>query len=154
MTTKLDLDAVLRVLAEALGGPLTVTRMSALSGGASAETWAIDVTDAAGTQRPLILRRSAVDGDTELRVPRRIEALTQRAAGEAGVPVANVLTIFDDDPALGWGYVMERLEGETIPRKLLRDARFEAARTQLVGDCGGALAAIHSVPLAGLPALT
>jgi len=153
MTTKIDLDAVRRVLAEVLRGPITVTRMAALSGGASAETWAIDVTDAAGSERPLILRRSAGEGGSGLRVPRRIEALTQRAAGEAGVPVANVLAIFDDDPALGSGYVMERLEGETIPRKLLREARFAAARAQLAGECGGALAAIHRVPLAGLPAL-
>jgi hypothetical protein len=40
---------------------------------------------------------------------------------------------------------VERLDGETIPRKLLRDPEWAAARSVLTAQCGGALAAIHSV---------
>jgi aminoglycoside phosphotransferase (APT) family kinase protein len=40
------------------------------------------------------------------------------------------------------------VEGETIPRKLLRDDEFAAARPLLAGQCGEALAAVHSMPVA------
>ena len=46
---------------------------------------------------------------------------------------------------------MDRLEGETIPRKILRDERFSAARAVLARDCGEALALIHSVASDHLP---
>jgi hypothetical protein len=56
---------------------------------------------------------------------------------------------------LGTGWlVVERLDGETIPRKILRDPEWEAARAALTDQCGRALAAIHSIDpdaIAGLP---
>ncbi len=153
MPEALDHGALLRVLESVLPGPLTVTRAVALTGGASADTHAVDVRDGGGTEHALIVRRTA-GGESagDPGVSKRVEALTQRAAAESGVPAAPVLALFDD-PALGSGYVMERLAGETIPRKLLRDARFAAARSGLVGDCARALAAIHRVPRAALPEL-
>ncbi len=50
--------------------------------------------------------------------------------------------------------VVERLDGETIPRKILRDAEWAAARAALTAQCGRALAAIHTIDphaIAGLP---
>jgi aminoglycoside phosphotransferase (APT) family kinase protein len=41
---------------------------------------------------------------------------------------------------------MERVEGETIPRKILRDAAFASARPKLAGRCGEILAAVHRMP--------
>lgn len=154
MTTKVDPAAVLRVLAGALPAPLAVSRITPLTGGASAETCAVDLTDATGAAHALILRRDAGGGSAfNPGVGKREEALAQRAAGAAGVPVAAVVAIFSDDPDLGSGYVMQRLDGETIPRKLLRDERYAGARQALVTDCARALAAIHATPVAGLPAL-
>ena len=49
---------------------------------------------------------------------------------------------------------MERIEGETIPRRILRDAEWAAARRALTAQCGRALAAIHTIApdtIAGLP---
>jgi Ser/Thr protein kinase RdoA (MazF antagonist) len=60
----------------------------------------------------------------------------------------------DGDPVgAGW-LVVERLEGETIPRKILRDDEWAAARQQLGAQCGQALAAIHDIgpdSIEGLP---
>jgi len=53
--------------------------------------------------------------------------------------------------SLGDGYVMRRLEGETIPRKLMRDDRFAGARKVLIDECARALAAIHRTPVSELP---
>ncbi len=48
---------------------------------------------------------------------------------------------------------MDRVEGETIPRKILRDAPFAAARPKLAHQLGHVLAGIHGLPLAQLPEL-
>jgi aminoglycoside phosphotransferase (APT) family kinase protein len=41
---------------------------------------------------------------------------------------------------------MERLEGETIPRRILRDDAYADARPRLAAQCGALLAALHRVP--------
>jgi aminoglycoside phosphotransferase (APT) family kinase protein len=48
---------------------------------------------------------------------------------------------------------MARVEGETIPRKILRDAEFAQARPKLARQLGGVLAGIHGLDLARLPEL-
>lgn len=144
--------AIARVLAEVLPAPVAVTGLVALTGGASADTWALDATDGSGAEHALIVRRGAGRGGISLGLDARAEPLVQRAAGAAGVPVAEVVAIFDDQ-TLGTGYVMRRLAGETIPRKLLRDPGFAAARARLAGDCARALAAVHGVAVAALPAM-
>src|SRR4029077_9388705 len=70
------------------------------------------------------------------------EAALLRAAAEAGVPVPRVVA--EDDEHL----VVERIEGETIPRKILRDEQYAPALPKLAVQCGEALAAIHSIPRA------
>src|SRR5262249_19533435 len=53
--------------------------------------------------------------------------------------------------ALGTPFiVMDRVEGETIPRRILRDESLAAARKSLVSQCATALARIHAVPVDGL----
>jgi aminoglycoside phosphotransferase (APT) family kinase protein len=144
--------AVAGVLATVLPAPVTVTELHSLSGGASADTWSLDVLDAAGVAHALIVRRGAGRGGVSLGLDARVEPLVQRAAVRAGVPAAEVVAIFDD-PVLGAGYVMRRLTGETIPRKLLRDPAFGAALSRLAGDSAAALRAIHAVPVDELPAI-
>jgi aminoglycoside phosphotransferase (APT) family kinase protein len=70
------------------------------------------------------------------------------------VPVAPVVTCSADLAALGAAYlVMEQVEGETIARKILRDAEFAHARTVLTRQWGAALAALHRIPLDVAPDL-
>lgn len=46
---------------------------------------------------------------------------------------------------------MERVEGETIPRKILRDPEFAGARSLMARQAGEIAARIHALPLASLP---
>jgi aminoglycoside phosphotransferase (APT) family kinase protein len=74
-----------------------------------------------------------------------MERALLEAAAAAGVPVPAVVAMgVGDDLGADW-LVVERLEGETIPRKILRDAEWDGARRALTGQCAGALAAIHTV---------
>jgi aminoglycoside phosphotransferase (APT) family kinase protein len=54
---------------------------------------------------------------------------------------------------LGSGFVMDRVEGETIPRKILRDEQYATARPHLAVQCGEIAARIHAVDVGGLPTL-
>jgi aminoglycoside phosphotransferase (APT) family kinase protein len=69
------------------------------------------------------------------------------------VPVAPVVASGRDDGfGAGW-MILDRLDGETIPRKLLRDPEYAGARASLVGQCARALAALHRLTPADLPGL-
>jgi aminoglycoside phosphotransferase (APT) family kinase protein len=146
-----DLAARLaEVVGAATGDRVSVTGLRRLSGGASRETWSFD---AEGPQRrlPLVLRRDApgLPSSTML-----LEARCLEAAAGAGVPVPRVLAASDDPAALGASFlVMQRIDGETIPRRILRDDGYAQARERLAGECAAALAGIHAVDpteLAGL----
>jgi aminoglycoside phosphotransferase (APT) family kinase protein len=129
----------------------TVEGVRRLSGGASRETFSLDLVTPEGV-RPLILQR--LRPGTAMPGPGMAgEAALIRAAGVLGVPVATVVAA-DDGAAVGSpAIVMGRLEGETIARKLLRDDEWVDARRQLVAQAGRALAAIHRVDPAVAPSL-
>ena len=65
-------------------------------------------------------------------------------AHDAGVPSPRVLHVLQPQDELGTGFIMERIEGETIPRKILRDdAVCPGARPKLARQLGG-VAGRHS----------
>ena len=74
-------------------------------------------------------------------------------AHDAGVPSPRVLHVLQPQDDLGTGFIMARVEGETIPRKILRDAQFARARPKLARQLGGVLAGIHGLALSQLPEL-
>ncbi|MFI5662577.1 phosphotransferase [Streptomyces sp. NPDC051684] len=136
-------------LAELWGGPVTVEGWRRLSGGASRDTWALDAVPEGGAARPLILRCDPPVKPSPEVMAR--EAAVLAAAEKAGVPVPGLL---DHGALLGRAHLlMERVEGETIPRRLLRDARFAAVRPGLARELGRILARIHAIPVASVPQL-
>ncbi len=125
-----------------------------LSGGASQETWSFDVVHPEGTVGAILRRAPQGYGAA----PGRAAGLAAEAAlitraFEASVPSPQVLHVLQPEDGLGIGFIMHRIEGETIPRKILRDAQFAAARPKLARQLGNVLARIHGLPLTQLPAL-
>jgi len=148
-----ELDSSLRSLLAGTTGDagVTIEDLRRLSGGASRETWSFDLVRTDGTRRRLILRRdppAAPKGNMGL------EAALISAAGAAGVPVPGLVTTSDDRSVLGSSFmVMERLEGETIPRRILRQPELAPARAGLARECGRILAALHSIAPDAVPGL-
>ncbi|WP_433324660.1 phosphotransferase family protein [Spirillospora sp. CA-294931] len=135
-------------LRELWGGGAEVTGLRRLPGGASRETWSFD---AAG--RGLILRCESPD-QTRIGAGLPVEAAAFTAARAAGVPVPEVLDAGDGTGAIPVPYLLqERLDGETIPRRLLRDERFAGVRSGLAAELGRLLAAIHAIPAGRVPGL-
>jgi aminoglycoside phosphotransferase (APT) family kinase protein len=129
-------------LANLLGAE--ITNLEPLAGGASRELWGFE----AGGRR-LVLRRDPPGDEAPERLARELEVL--RAAHRHGVPVPEPLGAL---PARdGGGLVMERIDGEAIPRRILREERFARARERLVGQMARAAAAVHAVPVDELSVL-
>jgi aminoglycoside phosphotransferase (APT) family kinase protein len=145
-------DRLRQVLAQALDqDDVALKDLHRLSGGASRETWSFDAVLADGSLLPLVLRRdppSAPKGNMAL------EAALISAAAAAGVPVPGLLTASDNREVLGSSFmVVDRLEGETIPRRILREPELAAARAGLARQCGQILAHLHSIPATAVPGL-
>jgi aminoglycoside phosphotransferase (APT) family kinase protein len=127
-----------------------------LTGGASRQTWSFDAVIERGAGAPevvpLILRRDLAPGASHM--AQAVECRLLAAVHAAGVPIPRVHREGDDSLGVPF-FLMERVEGETIARRILRDETFATARTTLIGDLAAALARIHRVPLAehGLDAL-
>ncbi|MEV4806017.1 phosphotransferase family protein [Nonomuraea sp. NPDC049421] len=138
------------IVEAAFGAGAEVVTCTRLPGGASRETWALDVVTGTGERHDLILRLDspglpAHDSAGGVGLGLAVEARLMRAAAEAGVPVPEIV-------ACGPSYIlMTRVAGETIPRRILRDDAFAAARPLLARQCGQALAAIHRMPLSVAP---
>lgn len=134
-----------------------VQELRRLSGGASRETWSLDLALPAGEAAPaetrgLILQRlraGTVSGGPGMSG----EAALIRAAARLGVPVPTVVAADEGDAIGAPCIVMARLEGETIARKLLRDDEWSEARRVLVAQAGAALAAIHRIDPDEVPTL-
>jgi aminoglycoside phosphotransferase (APT) family kinase protein len=45
-------------------------------------------------------------------------------AHDAGLPSPRVMHVLKPEDELGTGFIMQRIEGETIARKILRDEQF------------------------------
>jgi aminoglycoside phosphotransferase (APT) family kinase protein len=138
------MEDLARALAEVLGAT-EVTDVVRLSGGASRETFRF-----AADGRPLILQRQR-GGDIR---DMGVEASVLRAVHAVGMPTAEVIASSTDPSGVGAAFmVLGLVEGETIARKILRDADFEAARRDLPSQLGRALAQLHSVPVERVPGL-
>lgn len=72
------------------------------------------------------------------------------AAEAADVPVPRVRNILAPEDGLGEGAVTERVDGETIPARVLREPALADARKRMAAQCGRILASIHRVPVGKL----
>lgn len=116
-----------------------------LTGGASRDTWSVD-TEIEGQPVGLILRRDLGGQILEHALDRAAEyAVLQRAAaGNVKVPRPGWLCL-DADIAGAPFILMERLEGESIGRRIVRDPGFAEARKALPSQMAEQLARIHQI---------
>jgi aminoglycoside phosphotransferase (APT) family kinase protein len=139
------------------GTEVEVISVGPLPGGASRESWDVQVRvrtarEERAEERRLILLRDASRRAASPDKNVAVEAAAMAAARRAGVPVAEIYDC--GEGALGQAYLlMERLDGETIPRRLLRDEAYAAVRPHLARRLGEVLARIHQVDPDSVPGL-
>ena len=159
MAAAFDGNGVASALAPLLG-PVSVEGLTRLSGGASRETWAFDAVAPDGSRIELVLRRDPPSRPGEAGATRR-EAAAISAAAAVGLEVPDVLLVAEGPEPWGTaGMVMRRVAGQSIARRILRDAQYAKGRKALVGQLGRFAARLHAQaipvgfampdPLAGL----
>lgn len=142
-------SALEAALANATGSRVDIQALALTPGGASQEMWRLDLSVAEGPwagEYPLVMRRhagskiyaDALDPGREFRV--------LQAAHESGVPVPRPYWLFHN--LLGRdAFLMGRIEGETIGRRVVKEPALAEARKRLPSQLGAALAAIHQVEI-------
>ena len=146
-------SALNRLLSRLSPGVGAVGNLTRLSGGASQETWCFDI-PAGKDRRRIILRRAPTGySATFASAGLATEARLIELAGKNGVPSPRVLHVLRPEDELGDGFLMDYVKGESIPRKILRDAVFTEIRPKLAFELGKILARIHAMAAAGLEAL-
>jgi aminoglycoside phosphotransferase (APT) family kinase protein len=130
-----------------------------MPGGASRETWAFDAAPAehanprrASAVQSLVLRRDPPGAPSS---GLALEAELLAAAERAGVPVPRPVATGPAGGPLESAYVVvEHVEGETIPRRILRRVQEDGSGEVLAQQCGRILAALHAIApesVRGLP---
>jgi aminoglycoside phosphotransferase (APT) family kinase protein len=129
-------------------GALKVSKAVRLAGGASKEAWSVDLETGSG-QLEVLLRRAGggtINSET-LTLEQEFTVLGQ--AFKAGVTAPEPLTYLPD--CLGReAFVMRRLHGESVGRRVVSKPEFAAARAILPLRMAEELARIHAVSLDGL----
>ena len=118
-------------------GATGVTGAAKLSGGASQETWTFDIVHAGGRFGAILRRAPPGYGASPSRAAGLdAEATLMQLAHDAGLPSPKVMHVLQPRDQLGIGFIMQRIEGETIARKILRDEQFATARPILARQLG------------------
>lgn len=150
MTTETSQDLALsleRFLGSNFDPSATVTDFERLTGGASAEVFSFTLQTSEQEPQQLVLRMDAASGG--VMSPERLQEFELLAAAErAGVTVPRVYWKGAKDDGLpGAFFVMDRVRGEAIARRLLRDERYAATRQQLPVDLGRELVRTHAIDI-------
>jgi aminoglycoside phosphotransferase (APT) family kinase protein len=140
-------EAMQAALSGVLGREVEISEPLLLAGGASKEAWAVD----AGGER-LLVRRAAVGVIHRHTLSLAHEFAVLEAAHEAGVRVPRPYGYVADLDGRE-AFVMERLEGETIGRRIVQKPELAAARAALPLQLAEELARIHAIPRSRVPFL-
>ncbi|GAB90839.1 phosphotransferase family protein [Gordonia rhizosphera] len=139
-------DRIAARLGAIRGRDIAARTARVLPAGASRTTYAVTIDDGPA-EEALIVRAvpSARCGEGGLAG----EVAVLRAARDAGVPVPEVIDFSDsagEESVLGFPYViMNFVEGESIPRPILRDAAYATVRDDFARQAGWILARIHAM---------
>ena len=147
MSQQLRLELTKR-LPSLFGGPVEVTQLTLLAGGASMEAWALDARTPQGALS-LVLRRASggriYPDALSLEEEHALVAEAHRAGVKAPRPYGCLPDLLGHD-----AFLMERLSGETIGRRIVRLPELAQARALLPAQMGEELARIHALDRARL----
>lgn len=123
-----------------------------LTGGANMESWRIDYGPHSWVMRRMPPGIEDAGDDDRTGIDVDTEAHVIAAAIRHSVYAPKIIGSLISTDDLGSGFVMQRIDGETLPHKILDNPQYATATEQLTRQCARELAKIHSIPLAELPA--
>ncbi len=150
MRTLNDLSTRLEsYLAEIVQAPVQVLRPRRLAGGASRASLSIELEVASGPEKglhALVVRMDLGGVIHENALSRAEEFRVLEVAHRAGIKVPRPRWLCPDPAVLGTPFfVMDRIEGESIGRRIVREPSLARARQLLPRQLGEQLARIHAL---------
>src|SRR3954464_6037598 len=130
-------EALQPVLSAVLGREVEISEPVLLAGGASKEAWAVDADG-----EKLLVRPAAGGVIHKHTLSLELEFEVLQAAYEAGVKAPRPIAYIPDLDGRE-AFVMERLEGDTIGRRIVRKDELARAREALPVQMADELAKIH-----------
>lgn len=144
-------EPLTRVLERCIDGFESLQSVERLSGGASQETYRLEIR-ARGGEQTLALRRAAggyVREEGVVGPDLTAEAELIRLARKAGVPEPEIFAVLKPEDGIGDGFIMEWLEGEALGARIARADTFADIRPSLSRQAGEILARIHALEVGG-----
>jgi len=139
-----------KFIERSLRGGAEVVNPRRLTGGANMETWAFGYE---GNEYILRLQPEGSDaGPTFARIDLSIEADLIDRVQKHGVLAPRVFGTLRPEDNAGIGFLMEKVSGEALPHKLLKDPKYENALEKLPLQCAAELAKIHAINSRDIPA--
>ena len=114
--------------------------------GGSNRTVVFDLVEGNASRR-LVSRQETYSGEESPFLSPSDQFKVMRAAHRQGLPVPEPVFEYDSADQMGAGFVTAFVAGETMPKKILSDPAFAAARTRLAGQLGEFLAGLNRVSL-------
>ncbi len=142
-------DKLEQVLIARLPGCQSLESVVRLSGGASQETYRIEIERLHDTCT-LALRRApegAYDQAATERPGLAGEAQLMRSARAAGVPAPEVHYVLAREDGLGDGFIMEWIDGEGLGARIVRRPEYASIRPRLAYEIGKILVRIHAIDI-------
>ena len=150
-------SALAAAVSRHFGATATIEDLVRQSGGASRQTWSFDALVGGGRHEMILRRDPPTNGKTDreqsVSIDRATEFRVLQAAHRAGVRAPEPLFELVSGDGLGEAYVMRRVGGTAIARKLLRDPPYAAARSRIASQLGEIAATIHATDPTTLPPL-
>ncbi|HSF48920.1 MAG TPA: phosphotransferase family protein [Burkholderiales bacterium] len=150
-TTQPVAEAIRGALTGLLKGAVEVERAVRIPGGASKEAWLVDAR-ISGERLELLVRRAAGGVIYDETLSLEAEHRLFQAAYDNGVRVPRTYG-YVADLAGREAFVMERVKGEGVGRRVVKLPELSGARAELPRQMAEALAAIHGIRREALPKL-
>lgn len=145
-------QGIARWLSEHYGRPVRVVGLERVTAGARRINALFDAVEDDGTLIERLALTALPNLDIQIQ-PMTVEAAVRTLAHEAGVPTPRILGATEDLSYMGGPFfISERIDGETIPRRVLRLVEQHGIGTTVSTQLGEAFARLHSINPALAPA--
>ncbi|MEM7467250.1 MAG: phosphotransferase family protein [Pseudomonadota bacterium] len=134
-----------RCMRRHFGQRVSVANVKLATLGGSNRTILFDLVEGRSKRR-LVSRQETYTLDPSPFLPPETQFKLLRLAYEFELAVPEPILEFEPSDQLGRGHVVAHVSGETLPKRLLNDEEFSAARKIFPQQAGEFLAALHTIP--------
>jgi aminoglycoside phosphotransferase (APT) family kinase protein len=140
-------EGIARAVARRFGENARIGNILQPTLGGSNRTVIFDLVEGSAVRR-LVSRQETYSGESSPFLPPADQFRVMDIAFRHGLPVPEPIFEYDANDGMGPGFVTAFVDGETMPKRIIADPRFQAARAALAGQLGAFLAGLNAIPLA------